>query len=101
MPMVRVRLLGEEITLQADAEPERLERLAAELEIALQKIMAEAGLRGQPTRVALLAALNYMEELERVKGEFEKLKSAHESLIGQMVRRIDYALKQEPGPDQP
>ena len=96
MPSVKVRLLGEEMTIQGDADPERLERLAAELDIALQKIMGEAGLRGQPTRVALLAALNYMEELDRIKGEFEKLKSEHESLIGQMVRRIDYALKQEP-----
>lgn len=96
MPTVKVRLLGEEMTIQGDADPERLERLAAELDIALQKIMGEAGLRGQPTRVALLAALNYMEELDRIKGEFEKLKSEHESLIGQMVRRIDYALKQDP-----
>jgi len=93
---VRIRLLGEEMTIQGDAEPERLERLAAELEVALQKIMNEAGLRGQPTRVALLAALNYMEELERVRGDLEKLTREHDSLIGQMVRRIDYALKPEP-----
>ena len=84
------------MTIQGEAEPERLERLAAELDVTLQKIMAEAGLRGQPTRVALLGALNYMEELERVKGELEKLKSEHDALIGQMVRRIDYALKQDP-----
>jgi len=96
VPTVRIRLLGEEMTIQGDAEPERLERLAAELEVALQKIMGEAGLRGQPTRVALLGALNYIEELDRVKAEFEKLKSEHDALIGQMVRRIDYALKQDP-----
>jgi len=96
VPTVKVRLLGEEMTIQGDAEPERLERLAAELEVALQKILNEAGLRGQPTKVALLAALNYMEELEKVRGEFDKLKREHDSLIGQMVRRIDYALKQDP-----
>lgn len=95
MGTARVTLLGEEITLTADAPQEKLERLAAELETILRRIMEEAGLRGQPTRVALLASLNMMEELESVRKELDSLKRENESLIGQMVRRIDYALKQE------
>jgi len=95
MGTARVTLLGEEITLQSDAPKEKLEHLAAELETILRRIMEEAGLRGQPTKVALLAAINMMEELETVKGELARLKQENESLIGQMVRRIEYALKQE------
>jgi cell division protein ZapA (FtsZ GTPase activity inhibitor) len=91
----RVTLLGEEITLTADAPQEKLEKLGAELETILRRIMEEAGLRGQPTRVALLASINMMEELESVKTELERLKKENEALIGQMVRRIEYALKQE------
>jgi len=91
----RVTLLGEEITLTADAPQEKLERLAAELDTVLRRIMEDAGLRGQPTRVAMLAAINMMEELEDVKGELDRLKKENAALIGQMVRRIEYALTQE------
>ena len=95
MATARVTLLGEEITLTADAPQEKLERLAAELDTVLRRIMEDAGLRGQPTRVAMLAAINMMEELEDVKGELDRLKKENAALIGQMVRRIEYALKQE------
>ncbi len=95
MNTAKVRLLGEELTISGEAPREQLERLAMELEGLLRRIMEEGNLRAQPTRVALLAALNMLEELDSIRGEYEELKREHETLLGQMVRRIEYALKQE------
>jgi cell division protein ZapA (FtsZ GTPase activity inhibitor) len=90
----RVRLLGEELVLTGD-EPERLEKLAAELDLMLTRLASEAGLQAQPTRAALLVALNLLDEMTRLKERQAAFELSTSSAASSMEKRIEHALEAE------
>ena len=89
MGIARVRLLGEEITLSGDEDPGYLERIAGEVDALLRRISAELSTQNQPTRTALLAAINLQDELAKLKERHARLESGTSTAAAEMVRRID------------
>ena len=89
MGTAKVTLLGEELTIKGEASQEELERLASDLEAMLRKVMSEANLRGQPTRAALLVALNLNEELAALRVKYGKIRQEYDGILNQWVRKID------------
>jgi cell division protein ZapA (FtsZ GTPase activity inhibitor) len=61
---VVVRIYGDECALRGDGPPERLRALAAAVDARMQAIHARAP-QLTPTRVAILAALQFAEEAQR------------------------------------
>jgi cell division protein ZapA (FtsZ GTPase activity inhibitor) len=94
LTQARVRLLGEELVLTG-AEPERLERLAGELDLMLKRLAADAGLLAQPTRAALLVALNLLDELTRLRERQAAFEQSTDSAANSMMKRIDHTLETE------
>jgi len=94
LTQARVRLLGEELVLTGD-EAERLERLAAELDIMLKRLSADLGLQAQPTRAALLVAINLLDELTRLKEQHSAFEQSTSSAASSMMKRIDHTLDGE------
>jgi len=89
---VRVRLLGEELTLKGDGDPARLERLAAELDVMLKRMANDLNLIGQPTRTALLVSINLLDELNRLREKYASLEAGTHSAAEQMLKRIEHTL---------
>ena len=95
LTQVRVRLLGEELVLTG-GEAERLERLAAELDLVCKRLATDLGLQAQPTRVAILAALNMLDELTRLRERHAAFQSSTSSAASSMMKRIEHTLEGEP-----
>ena len=97
-PVARVRLFGEEIALKGD-DPTRLQRLAEDLNGRLLKLSEELNLKAQPSKAALLVALNLLDELDRVRSEFDRLAHGTDTRANAMLERIDSLLAgEEPVP---
>ena len=92
--VARVRLLGEELVLRGE-DTARLVRLAADLDTRLKQYAEAMGLRAQPTKTVMLVALNLHEELERVRGDLDRLERATAAATASMVERIDSTLEPE------
>ena len=95
MAVTRVRLLGEELVLKGDEDTIHLERVAAELEVRLKRMAHEAGLQSQPTRNALLVALNLLDELTKLKAEHSRMERSTSEAAASMMKRIDHTLNVE------
>lgn len=91
----KVRLLGEELTLSGDEDAVYLERLAAEVDSLLKRFAAELELTGQPTKTALLVAVNLMDELTKLKERHARLERSMAAAAASMLARIDHTLKLE------
>lgn len=98
MSIARVRLLGEEITLSGDEDPAYLERIAGEVDALLRRISAELSTQNQPTKTALLAAINLQDELAKLKERHARLEAGTATAAVEMVRRIDHTLGQDSPP---
>lgn len=86
--------MGEEFALRGE-DPERLKALAADLNARLVKLAEELNLKGQPSKTALLVALNLLDELERVRTDYERLARGTERATASMLERIDTTLEGE------
>lgn len=95
MAVTRVRLLGEELVLKGDEDTAWLERMATELDVRLKRMAHEAGLQSQPTRNALLVALNLMDELAKLKAEHARMERSTSEAAASMMKRIDHTLNVE------
>ncbi len=92
MGVAKVRLLGEEITLRGVEESAYLERLASEVEALLKRMSADLNIQSQPTRTALLVAINLQDELNRLKEKHQDLELGTSAAAAQMVKRIEHTL---------
>lgn len=93
-----VRLLGTQLVLRTDGDPARLERLAAELDARLSRVVADANLAGQPTRAALLVALGLLDDYEELKRRHAALERTIASSTAAMLGRLDRTLALEEAP---
>lgn len=93
-PVARVKLLGEDFALKGD-DPGRLERLALDLNDRLSRLAADLNLRSQPSKTALLVALNLLDELDKSRTEYARLESGTTRAATAMVERIDATLAGE------
>jgi cell division protein ZapA (FtsZ GTPase activity inhibitor) len=92
MGTARVRLLGEELTLRGEEDAVHLERLASELDVMLKRMANDLNLTSQPTRAALLVAVNLLDELNQLKRKYALLESGTHSAAEQMLKRIEHTL---------
>jgi len=92
--VARVRLAGEEFALRGE-DVERLKALAADLNGRLAKLAEELNLKSQPSKAALLVALNLLDELERVRADYERLQRGLSAAAASMLERIDSTLEPE------
>ena len=95
MAVTRVRLLGEELVLKGDEDTVYLERVATELEVRLKRMAHDMGLQSQPTRNALLVALNLMDELTKLKAEHSLMERTTSEAAASMMKRIEHTLSIE------
>lgn len=93
--VVRVRLLGEEFALKTDQDPADVERLAGELDARLKRLAADLNLHSQPTRLALIAGLQLVEELAELKSRHAAYESGTTAAVEGLVRRIEHTLSLE------
>jgi len=94
----RVRLLGTELVLRTDGDPAKLQRLAAQLDARLSRVVADANLAGQPTRAALLVALGLFEEHEALKVRHAALERVFADSTASMLGRLERTLALEEAP---
>lgn len=89
----RVVLLGEEFTLKGETDEVHLQRVATEVEALMRRISEEMNMHGQPSKVALLAALNLMDELTQLKRKQETMEREYNTALNHLVRKIENTLK--------
>ena len=88
--------MGEELTLSGVEDAGYLERLAAEVEVLLKRMAAELKIQSQPTKTALLVAINLQDELTKLKHKHQQLEHGTTTAAVQMVKRIEHTLNLEP-----
>jgi cell division protein ZapA (FtsZ GTPase activity inhibitor) len=69
---VRAKIYDREYVLRTVGDPERLEALCASLDARMREIAASTG-AVDTIKVAVLAALSLMDDLQRVRDELKKL----------------------------
>lgn len=94
--MVRIRLLGEELALKTDQDPDEVRRVAADLDERLRRLAAELNLHSQPTRLALLAGLELAGELRDLEARGAAAASGTTAAVEALIRRIEHALTLDP-----
>ena len=95
MGTVKVRLLGEDITLKGVEDAAYLERLAAQVEALLKRVAADLNIQSQTTKTALLVAINLQDELARLREKLAELELGTSTAAAQMVKRIEHTLSAE------
>ena len=95
---VNVRLLGAQLVLRTDGDPARIERLASELDARLTRLVNDANLTGQPTKVALLVALGLLEEHDDLQRKHATLERTVSASAASMLGRIERTLALEESP---
>lgn len=84
---VTVRILGEEHTLRAAAEPAWTKRCAKLVDERIQEIRSRAGLI-ESHRLAILAALSITDELLQTRDELEELREDVTTRTDALLARI-------------
>jgi len=84
---VTVRILGEEHTIRAAAEPAYTRACARLVDERIQEIRAKAGLL-ENHRLAILAALSITDELMQVRDELARLEQDVVAKADDLVERI-------------
>ena len=87
--------MGEELTLSGVEDAAYLERLAAEVEVLLKRMSVELNIQSQPTKTALLVAINLHDELTKLKHKHLQLEHGTTAAAAQMVKRIEHTLNLE------
>ena len=84
---LRVEILGQQLTLRADGDPDRLARLAQ----YVQSKVAEVAARGPilPSRLALLAAFNVADDYFRAQEELQAFKHQVAEKSRAMLHALD------------
>ncbi|MEK7767986.1 MAG: cell division protein ZapA [bacterium] len=100
MGTAKVTLLGEELTLQGEEDAAYLERLASDVEGLLKRLAADLELTGQPTKTALLVAINLMDELTKLRARHARLEAGTAAAASSMLTRIEHTLRLEEIPAQ-
>ena len=95
MGTARVVLLGEEFTLKGDTDEVHLQRVATEVEALMRKIADDMDIHGQPSKVALLAAINLMDELTQLRKKQETMEREYDTALNHLVRKIENTLRSE------
>lgn len=95
---INVRLLGAQLVLRTDGDPARIERLAAELDARLTRLVNDANLTGQPTKVALLVALGLLDDYDELKRRHAALERTVSASTSAMLGRIERTLALEEAP---
>lgn len=95
---INIRLLGAQLVLRTDGDPARLERLAAELDAWLTRVVTDANLTGQPTRAALLVALGLLEEHDELQRRHATLERTVANRAASMLGRLERTLALEEAP---
>ncbi|HKK93869.1 MAG TPA: cell division protein ZapA [Longimicrobiales bacterium] len=88
MNSVTVRILGEEHTIRAAAEPAWTLRCAKLVDERIQELRARAG-RIETHRLAILAALSITDELLQTRDSLEELERDVASRADEILARID------------
>jgi cell division protein ZapA len=87
MKSVTVRILGEEHTIRAAAEPAWTKRCAKLVDERIQEIRSRAGLI-ESHRLAILAALSITDELLQTKDDLERLQADVGARTDALLERI-------------
>jgi cell division protein ZapA len=87
---VTVRILGEEHTIRAAAEPAWTKRCAKLVDERIQEIRSRAGLI-ESHRLAILAALSITDELLQARKDLERLENDVVKRTDALLARIDEA----------
>jgi cell division protein ZapA len=85
---VEVSILGSSFTIQSRYDPRYLGEVIAYLKAKIREIQASSGTQ-DPLKIALLAALNVVDELLRKRDEDSR---EIEELTEQLIERIDRSL---------
>lgn len=85
---VEVSILGSSFTIQSRYDPRYMSEVVAYLKETIREIQAASGVQ-DPLQIALLAALNVVDELLRKKGEnAREIEEITERLIEQIDRSL-------------
>jgi cell division protein ZapA len=85
---VEVNILGSSFTIQSRYDPRYMGEVIAYLKEKIREIQASAGAQ-DPLKIALLAALNVVDELLAGRGEGSR---EMEELTERLIERIDQSL---------
>ena len=85
---VEVSILGSTFTIQSRYDPRYLDEVIAYLKERIREIQASSGAQ-DPLKIALLAALNVVDELLAKRGESSR---EIEELTERLIERIDQSL---------
>lgn len=88
---VRVTILGQEYPLRAFADAEYVREIAASLDARMRKIQ-QAGPDRPPLKVAILAALNLMDEIFALKREQADVADRFERKIREYTEQLTRGL---------
>jgi cell division protein ZapA (FtsZ GTPase activity inhibitor) len=98
---LKIQMLGSSFSIQSTEPKEHLEEVLLYLNEKIEEVR-EKNARTEPVQIALLAALNLVDELVRLKKQFQKNdgpeeKSAHEidTITRHLIEKIDLALNGE------
>jgi cell division protein ZapA (FtsZ GTPase activity inhibitor) len=85
---VEVSILGSTFTIQSRYEPRYLDEVITYLKEKIREVQVSSGAQ-DPLKIALLAALNVVDELLRKRGEDSR---EIEELTERLIERIDQSL---------
>ena len=87
MKGVNVEIMGQTLVVASDGGDEWVRHIAQEVDARIRQIR-ETGQAAASINIAILAALNFAEELERLKREHEELIRQIEALNGRLAQAI-------------
>ena len=87
MKGVNVEIMGQNLVVASDGGDEWVRHIAQEVDARIRQIR-ETGQAAASINIAILAALNFAEELERLKREHEELIGQIEALNGRLAQAI-------------
>ena len=87
---VKVKILGISFSIQSDENPAHLENVVELLNLRIEKVKDEVSTT-DPLKIALLAALNLVDELLRKQQDIDESAEIG-SITGQLIKRIDECL---------
>jgi cell division protein ZapA (FtsZ GTPase activity inhibitor) len=85
---VEVNILGSSFTIQSNYDPRYMGEVVAYLKEKVREVQTGSGVQ-DPLKVALLAALNVVDELLRKRGEASR---EIEEITERLIERIDQSL---------
>jgi cell division protein ZapA len=90
---VTVTIFGHSYSLRAEEDGSYVEELARQVDAKMRTLSEQTGTT-EPVRVAVLAALNLADELEKLRAEHRASEEALESTGRELVSALDRALRE-------